>query len=125
MRIIPATETRCPTCEAQYNAGRRAQRQQYADPRWLALRARKVRAAGGRCEDCDAPNSDAVHHRFSVKDGHPLICPLEDLLLLCRPCHLRRERGHREKSLPALHKPERTNEQRSKDESHDEPPFVL
>jgi hypothetical protein len=58
--------------------------------------------AGGRCEDCGDAGAKAVHHRFSVKDGHPLICPLEHLLLLCRACHLRRERGHVEPTLPGL-----------------------
>jgi hypothetical protein len=107
-RIIPATQVRCDAHEAQYDAERRAQRLQYQDPRWLALRAQKVKAAGGRCEDCDYPKADAVHHRFNVKDGNPLICPLEHLLLLCRPCHLRRERGHVEPTLPGLlHKAQR------------------
>jgi hypothetical protein len=64
--------------------------------------------AGGRCEDCDYPKAKEVHHRFSVKDGNPLICPLEHLLLLCKPCHLRRERGHVESTLPGLlHKAQR------------------
>jgi 5-methylcytosine-specific restriction endonuclease McrA len=120
-RIIPATQTRCATHEAQYDAERRAQRQRYQDPRWLELRARKAKVAGGRCEDCDTDGASEVHHRFSVKDGNPLICPLEDLLLLCHACHLRRERGHVESTLPALHKA-----QRSKDEPQgDKPPFVL
>ena len=108
MRIIPATQTRCDLHEAQYNEERRVQRLQYQDPRWLKLRRRKVVQAGGRCEDCGDAGAKAVHHRFSVKAGNPLICPLEHLLLLCKPDHLRRERGHVESTLPGLlHKAQR------------------
>ena len=99
-RIIAATQVRCDAHEAQYNAERQAQRLQYRDPRWLALRAQKVAAENGHCQDCDYHPAKEVHHRFAVKDGNPLICPLEHLLLLCKPCHLRRERGHVEPTLP-------------------------
>jgi 5-methylcytosine-specific restriction endonuclease McrA len=89
-RIIPATDQRCPAHQRAHLAERRTQARLYQSPAWRQLRAAKVEAAGGLCEDCGSKGWE-VHHRYSVKDGHPLICPLTHLLLLCRRCHLNRE----------------------------------
>jgi 5-methylcytosine-specific restriction endonuclease McrA len=88
-RIIPATQTRCDLHEAAFKAQRQAQKNQYSSPAWRALRQQVLQRR--YCEDCGHDGAKEVHHRFSVKDGNPLICPLEHLLLLCRPCHLNRE----------------------------------
>jgi 5-methylcytosine-specific restriction endonuclease McrA len=99
-RIIPATQTRCDTHEASQ---RQHQRGLYNSPAWRALRQQVL--ARGACDDCGSTEADQVHHRFAVSDGNPLICPLSDLLLLCKPCHLRRERGHVEPTLPGRYTP--------------------
>jgi len=118
-RIIEATETRCAAHQAAYQSQRQHQRGLYSSPAWRALRQAVM--ARGRCEDCNSADADQVHHRFAVRDGYPLICPLSDLLLLCRPCHLRRERGHVEPTLPGRYKPPK-----GQDTPHDDDgPWVL
>jgi 5-methylcytosine-specific restriction endonuclease McrA len=117
-RIIPATQTRCAAHESAYRSQRQHQRGQYNSPSWRALRQSVLRR--GHCEDCGDREANQVHHRFAVRQGNPLICPPGDLLLLCKPCHLRRERGHVEPTLPGLHKP--TSGQDAPHDDH--PPFV-
>jgi 5-methylcytosine-specific restriction endonuclease McrA len=90
-RLIPATAKRCPSCERAHLAERRTQAKLYQSKEWIELRARKIARDGPNCQDCGWSGAKEVHHRFSVKDGHPLICPLDHLLLLCRRCHLNRE----------------------------------
>jgi len=102
-RIIEATERRCAAHESAYNSQRQQQRGLYSSPAWRDLRKAVLRR--GHCEDCGARDANAVHHRFAVRDGNPLICPPSDLLLLCKACHLRRERGHVETTLPGRYKP--------------------
>lgn len=122
MRIIPGNQTRCPAHEAAYKAQRTHQRGQYSAPSWRSLRARVL--ARGHCQDCGAKDADQVHHRFSVRQGNPLICPPGDLLLLCRPCHLRRERGHVEPTLRGLYKPPKREDVPKDNDSPFDGPFV-
>jgi 5-methylcytosine-specific restriction endonuclease McrA len=96
-RIIPATQTRCAAHESAYRSQRQHQRGLYNSPAWRALRQTVL--ARRHCEDCGAKDANQVHHRFAVSQGNPLICPPADLLLLCKPCHVRRERGHLEPTL--------------------------
>ena len=118
-RIIEATETRCPAHESAYRAQRQHQRGLYNSPGWRALRNTVLRR--GACEDCGDKQADQVHHRFAVSQGNPLICPPADLLLLCKPCHLRRERGHVEPTLKGQYKPTKRDDA-PQDDSR---PFVL
>jgi 5-methylcytosine-specific restriction endonuclease McrA len=127
-RIIPATQTRCAAHEAAYRAQRQHQKGLYSSPSWRALRASVLQR--GHCEDCGGKEADQVHHRFAVRDGNPLICPPAHLLLLCKACHLRRERGHVEPTLSGGYTAGKergpvkaTSSEDARQDDH--PPFVL
>lgn len=91
-RIIPlGPAARCAEHEARYQKGRQTRRNRYAGKAWLALRDQVRRR--GCCEDCGNPKPVAVHHRDSVREGHPVVCPPERLVLVCRRCHLARHLG--------------------------------
>ncbi len=52
---------------------------------WRRLRVLVIDRAGGRCERCRCTAGEwNVHHLTYERRGHEL---LEDLVLLCRPCH--------------------------------------
>jgi hypothetical protein len=100
-RIIPVgPAARCAEHEARYQKGRQGRRIGYASKGWLALRD-QVRTRG-LCEDCGDRRPIAAHHRFSVRDGHPVLCRPELLVLVCRHCHLERHNGGADESAPAL-----------------------
>ena len=91
-RIIPmGPAARCPEHEQVYQRGRSKRRTGYSTKAWRALRA--IVVARGLCEDCGKPEANEVHHRFPVAAGHPLLCPPEQLLLLCHSCHFTRDAG--------------------------------
>jgi len=70
------------------NAGRRDYGD-YLDSRdWRLQRAYRIELAGGRCEECGATRLLQAHHNTYDRVGEEL---LEDLDVLCRPCH---EREH-------------------------------
>lgn len=55
-----------------------------ASPVWAAIRARKLAAAGNRCQTCDSPHNLEVHHRrYGVWGAEDM----RDLVALCSLCH--------------------------------------
>ena len=65
-------------------------REIYATPRWRALRAKVLLAAGHRCERCRGEGrriaAALVHHRKPIrKGGEPFA--MENLEAICRRCH--------------------------------------
>jgi hypothetical protein len=53
---------------------------------WRRLRSLVIDRAAGRCERCRKTADEwNVHHLTYERRGHEL---LEDLVLLCRPCHM-------------------------------------
>jgi hypothetical protein len=53
-------------------------------PDWKAKRDDRVKAAGGRCQVCNARQNLECHHRTYERIGHELP---EDLIVLCDGCH--------------------------------------
>jgi 5-methylcytosine-specific restriction endonuclease McrA len=78
-----------------------SRQQQYLDylesPEWWALRKRALQRANYRCERCGRQGALEIHHRDYGNLGKE---QLEDLEVLCPPCH-RRERWPRNQALPA------------------------
>ena len=85
-------------------AGSGVARAVYRSPRWRALAAQAIEAAGWRCQSCDERGHSRaggvtgavleVHHRVAVADGGEPFPPLAGLIVLCRDCHMR-EHGKR------------------------------
>ena len=99
-RIIPAgPAARCEAHEARYQKGRQTRRNRYASKDWLQLR--DLVRQRGCCEDCGSRRPVAVHHRLSVREGNPVVCAPELLVLVCRPCHLQRHQGGVDESASA------------------------
>lgn len=63
-------------------------REQYAtylrSPEWDAKRRGRMALAQYRCEVCNSGEHLQVHHRTYARRGREL---LEDLIVLCEPCH--------------------------------------
>jgi 5-methylcytosine-specific restriction endonuclease McrA len=73
----------------------------YSSAAWRALRARAVRAAGGRCELCSADvrakGASRVDHRIPRDKAPEMALKLSNLRVLCASCDNRR---HAEKGRP-------------------------
>ena len=63
----------------------------YRSPRWKALRQRALKRAEGICEECYSLGEVQVHHRTPVSLGGA-IWDLDNLIVLCRSCHLEAHR---------------------------------
>ena len=53
-------------------------------PAWAAKRARVLRRAGYRCEQCGSHRMLQVHHKTYKRLGHEW---MRDLVALCADCH--------------------------------------
>jgi hypothetical protein len=51
---------------------------------WQETRLKALERAQNRCQVCNSPDDLHVHHRTYDNIGKE---PLEDLIVLCRPCH--------------------------------------
>lgn len=58
-------------------------------PHWYAVRAQKIKEAGGKCEDCGAGGRLDVHHESYKNLGHER---MKDLRVNCRKCHRKRHK---------------------------------
>jgi len=58
-------------------------------PHWYAVRAQKIKEAGGLCESCKKSGSLDVHHLSYKNLGHER---MNDLQALCRKCHKKRHK---------------------------------
>ena len=63
----------------------------YSSKRWKAIRQRALNRADGQCEECFSIGEVQVHHRTPVSLGGA-IWDLENLIVLCRSCHLEAHR---------------------------------
>lgn len=63
---------------------------------WKQTRAYRVALAGGRCEECGADRVLQAHHNTYDRVEREM---LDDLDVLCRPCHMR-EHGTQPKERP-------------------------
>ena len=63
------------------------------DARWYRLSHAAKVAAGWRCQQCGNAGLMEAHHIHPVRLGGEPYPPLSGLLVLCRPCHLRKHRG--------------------------------
>src|SRR5688572_5116698 len=59
---------------------------------WRALIARRKRHVGNKCEACEYPKYLQGHHVTYERLGHEHI---NDILIVCRACHLRITQLHR------------------------------
>ena len=73
----------------------------YNDPRWLALRAEKLRLANWRCAKCGAYARE-VHHRIPLHRGGLAFPPLDGLRVLCSVCHIGQHRSAKHKAWRAI-----------------------
>jgi len=65
-------------------------RQKYLkSPHWYAVRAQKIKEAGGKCESCKKSGQLDVHHLSYKNLGHER---MNDLQALCRKCHKKRHK---------------------------------
>ncbi len=67
-----------------------ARKSPYLHPEWRKLAAAVRRRSKGVCEGCGAAPGDDVHHRAYGPKGtwRKLMVPLDQLIHLCRRCHL-------------------------------------
>lgn len=65
------------------------------DMRWQRKRLLALEAAGWKCSRCPSVKELKVHHTFYAPGRAPWEYNLEDLLVLCDPCH------RKEHNLPA------------------------
>ena len=72
----------------------------YSSPRWKALRAKVLSRAEECCERCGSIGEVQVHHRVPVSLGGD-IWGLDNLIALCRSCHLEMHRQIEVERLPA------------------------
>ena len=56
-------------------------------PQWDAARLRVLEGAGWRCERCQAAGALEAHHKTPLHRGGAPYDP-ENLLVLCRACHV-------------------------------------
>lgn len=59
-----------------------------ASPQWKQRRLQAFERAGGRCERCGSAVKLEVHHLTYDRLGRE---ELSDLLVVCKPCHLRED----------------------------------
>ena len=73
----------------------------YSSPRWKALRQRALKRADGICEECYSLGEVQVHHKVPVSLGRESdIWDLDNLIVLCRSCHLEAHRRIETAKLP-------------------------
>ena len=58
----------------------------YCTTRWRRLRLAALNASGFVCEACGSGYPLEVHHRKPIRQGGAA-WTLENLMVLCRPCH--------------------------------------
>ena len=71
----------------------------YSSKRWRALRATILKDRGEQCESCFSIGEIQLHHRVPVSLGGELWNP-ENLIVLCRSCHLEAHRKIESEKLP-------------------------
>ena len=57
-------------------------------PEWKTFRARTIEQLGARCQNCSVTRNLQVHHRYYLPGRRVWEYEIEDLLVLCRLCHL-------------------------------------
>jgi len=57
-------------------------------PEWKTFRNRTIEQRGTKCQNCSATRNLQVHHRYYLPGRRVWEYGLEDLLVLCRLCHL-------------------------------------
>ena len=71
----------------------------YSSKRWRALRASILKERGEQCESCYSVGEIQLHHRLPVSLGGELWNP-DNLVVLCRSCHLEEHRKIEDAKLP-------------------------
>ena len=71
----------------------------YSSPRWKAIRQTVLSRTDGQCESCYSIGETQVHHRVPVSLGGA-IWDLDNLVVLCRSCHLEEHRKIEQSKLP-------------------------
>ena len=71
----------------------------YSSTRWKALRSRVFRERGEQCESCFSIGEVQVHHRVPVSLGGAIF-DSDNLIVLCRSCHLEAHRKIEESKMP-------------------------
>ena len=68
------------------NSKKRNYRRYLRSPRWKEVRANAIKWANGECQFCGSCENLHVHHKRYERFGNELP---DDLLVLCKPCHMR------------------------------------
>ena len=71
----------------------------YQSKRWRALRAKLFNERGAQCESCGSIGELQIHHRVPVSQGGD-IWNEDNLILLCRSCHLEAHREIEKRKMP-------------------------
>lgn len=66
--------------------------QKLADPRWQLTRIKHLERTHSTCEDCGRKGPVDLHHRVYGRGCEPWEYPDDNFVVVCRPCHLRREK---------------------------------
>jgi 5-methylcytosine-specific restriction endonuclease McrA len=69
-------------------------------PEWQEKRGYALELALHRCQMCNSEKSLQVHHRTYERRGHE---DLEDLTVLCKPCHEKHHNKHSAKEETSEH----------------------
>lgn len=73
---------------------RNARRRRYKTPRWRALRARLLEAAGYRCQKCGKAGRLEVDHKKPWRDNPDIdFYDPDNLQVLCVSCHAQKTRA--------------------------------
>ena len=71
----------------------------YSSPRWKTIRTKIFDERGDQCEDCGSIGEVQLHHRKPVSLGGAIFDE-QNLILLCRSCHLEAHKQIEHEKLP-------------------------
>ncbi|MGL5327793.1 MAG: HNH endonuclease [Peptostreptococcaceae bacterium] len=104
--VIEINKSLCNNCTKKYGSVKKASNKLYQETRkdkdiqaiyksakWLKVRKLAIQRANGLCEECiklgNISYVQDVHHKVPVKDDKSKAYDIDNLICLCRKCHLK------------------------------------